>query len=369
MKLRKSSRYARRPHRDAWKSNPPVPERKVAFLPDAMDEERLRIILSEELDTRALFGLYDENLDLLEEALAIAVSARGNVVVAHGALPQLQVLERILHSLERIALQGRSIGREEVLSAVNHFSRDTEEEEEAKGESFERSVLEYIPLHRGRVRPRNARQLNYIEQIKKHDLCFAIGPAGTGKTYLAVALACLAIQENTVDRIILTRPAVEAGERLGFLPGDMAEKVDPYMRPLYDALYEFLGVDRVLRHLDRGTIEIAPLAFMRGRTLNSAFVILDEAQNATAEQMKMFLTRLGNNSRAVITGDVTQVDLPSDKPSGLLQARDILQGIEGIAFVEFTRHDVVRHPLVESIIDAYERFTQRNKTPQPEPKE
>jgi phosphate starvation-inducible PhoH-like protein len=214
----------------------------------------------------------------------------------------------------------------------------------------------YISAHKRTIAPKSIAQKDYIDAIRKNDIVFGIGPAGTGKTYLAMAMAVAALAKNEIMRIVLTRPAVEAGERLGFLPGDLAEKVNPYLRPLYDALNDMVDVDRARRYMERGTIEVAPLAFMRGRTLNDAFVILDEAQNTTHEQMKMFLTRLGYGSKAVITGDVTQTDLPAGRDSGLVEAREILKDVSGIRFVAFTERDVVRHRLVQAIVAAYDRL-------------
>ena len=212
-----------------------------------------------------------------------------------------------------------------------------------------------VQTHRGQIRGRGANQVQYLAHIRSADLAFGIGPAGTGKTYLAVACAVEALQADRVRRLVLVRPAVEAGERLGFLPGDLTQKVDPYLRPMYDALYEMLGFDRVMRYMERNVIEVAPLAFMRGRTLNDAFIILDEAQNTTQEQMKMFLTRIGFGSRAVVTGDVTQTDLPSSRISGLRHVVEVLSGVPGVAFTWFSSNDVVRHPLVQRIVQAYER--------------
>ena len=219
----------------------------------------------------------------------------------------------------------------------------------------------FFETPRRRVHARGGNQRAYVRNIREQDLIFGIGPAGTGKTYLAVAGAVEALESDQVRRIVLVRPAVEAGERLGFLPGDLAQKVDPYLRPMYDALYEMLGFDRVGRLIERSVIEVAPLAFMRGRTLNESFVILDEAQNTTSEQMKMFLTRLGFDSKAVVTGDITQIDLPAEKRSGLVEAAEVLRGVEGIGFMRFTELDVVRHPLVQSIIRAYDRHGSRAK--------
>ena len=233
------------------------------------------------------------------------------------------------------------------------------EDEELDQESNE---ITSIKTKRGLVKGRSVNQRLYLKNILSHDICFGIGPAGTGKTYLAVACAVAALEQDLVRRIVLVRPAVEAGERLGFLPGDMTQKIDPYLRPLYDALYEMLGFERVARHIDRNVIEVAPLAFMRGRTLNEAFVILDEAQNTTVEQMKMFLTRIGFGSTAVITGDITQIDLPQDKKSGLRHVIDILKDEEQISFTFFNSRDVVRHPLVARILNAYEKYEKKQET-------
>jgi phosphate starvation-inducible PhoH-like protein len=222
----------------------------------------------------------------------------------------------------------------------------------------------YVTAKKGAVTPKSPAQKEYIEAIRQHDIVFGIGPAGTGKTYLAMAMAVAAFMKGQVSRIILTRPAVEAGETLGFLPGDLAEKVDPYLRPLYDALHDMMRFEKVAALMEKGVIEVAPIAFMRGRTLNDSFIILDEAQNTTSEQMKMFLTRIGFNSKAVITGDITQIDLPPERMSGLIETKNILQGIEGIRFVYFSKQDVVRHKLVQEIIRAYEELDARKRGPQ-----
>src|SRR5581483_10756398 len=272
-----------------------------------------------------------------------AIEVRGDDV-------QVELATRILRQLYGLVEAGYPLYASDVSYAVRILSADRSAN---LRENFLATV--FTSAHKRTIAPKSIAQKHYIDSIRKHDIVFGIGPAGTGKTYLAMAMAVAALVKDEVARIVLTRPAVEAGERLGFLPGDLAEKVNPYLRPLYDALNDMVDVDRARRYMDRGTIEVAPLAFMRGRTLNDSFVILDEAQNTTREQMKMFLTRLGFGSKTVITGDVTQIDLPSGKTSGLIEARDILQGVEGIRFVQFTERDVVRHRLVQQIIAAYER--------------
>ncbi len=297
-----------------------------------------------------LVGQYDENLKLLEETFEVAVATRGNEFTVKGEEDQVALVDRILQELATLASRGYFIGKRDIEAAIRIISQDQD------------ARLLDVYLHSIQVSPRKASinpkslvQKRYIEAMGKYDLVFGIGPAGTGKTYLAMAMAIAALQQKQCSRIILTRPAVEAGEKLGFLPGDMYEKVNPYLRPLYDALYDMLDIDRARKLIERGLIEIAPIAFMRGRTLNDSFVILDEAQNTTSEQMKMFLTRLGYDSKAVVTGDITQIDLPSDKTSGLKQVQNILRDIKGIRFVYFTKNDVVRHKLIQDIIEAYDR--------------
>jgi phosphate starvation-inducible PhoH-like protein len=261
----------------------------------------------------------------------------------------------VLEQLYAVLRSGRSVNARDVRAAIGMVS---EEPEVDLNEVYE-DVLGAAGSRR-RVRAKNLSQRRYVEMMRTHDVGFAVGPAGTGKTYLAMAMAVAALNRKETSRIILTRPAVEAGERLGFLPGDLSEKVDPYMRPLYDALHDMMPFETIGRLMERGVIEVAPLAFMRGRTLNDSFVILDEAQNTTSEQMKMFLTRLGFDSKAVVTGDVTQVDLPNGTESGLVEATRVLDGVEGIGFMAFSKADVVRHPLVQSIIHAYERRGSRS---------
>ena len=301
-----------------------------------------------------LFGTHDENLRLIEEAFEVRLSARGGRVTIEGSPTAASLAERLLTGLSALLVAGYRIRPTDVDTAIRVLdqSPETSLEEFFLGDGLLATV-------RGLVAPRSLNQQIYLKAMADHDLVITIGPAGTGKTYLAVAMAAAALQEKRLRRIVLARPAVEAGERLGFLPGDLAEKVNPYLRPLYDALYDLIGFEKVGRMLERGTIEVAPLAFMRGRTLNDSFVILDEAQNTTTEQMKMFLTRIGFNSKAVVTGDVTQVDLPAGKMSGLREAREVLDGVDGLRFVELSERDVVRHRLVQRIIGAYERHDRR----------
>ena len=264
---------------------------------------------------------------------------------------QVEAAVRLFERLVAMARSGRTVTPSEVRRALRSQGEPLEFE---AGRSGTEALL--VTSSGKPINPRTAGQAVYAEAIQHHDLTFAIGPAGTGKTYLAVTMAVVALRARTVQRIVLTRPAIEAGEKLGFLPGDIAAKVDPYLRPLYDALYEMVGPERFARLSERGVIEVVPLAFMRGRTLNDAFIILDEAQNTTREQMKMFLTRMGFGSKAVVTGDITQIDLPRDRTSGLVEAREIFAGLEGIAFVALSEGDVVRHELVQTIVRAYERF-------------
>jgi phosphate starvation-inducible protein PhoH and related proteins len=290
-----------------------------------------------------LCGPLDENLRLLESRLGVVVRRRGDTFRVIGE--RASQAEDMLRELFRMAKE------EEVTPEHVHLAlKDIEDAPPAAHSGSEQLVR----VQRGAIRARGAHQREYLAQIRASDLTFGIGPAGTGKTYLAVACAVEALQTDRVRRIVLVRPAVEAGERLGFLPGDLTQKVDPYLRPMYDALYEMMGFDRVARFIERNVIEVAPLAFMRGRSLNDSFIILDEAQNTTVEQMKMFLTRIGFGSKAVVTGDVTQTDLPVGKISGLRHVVDVLNGIEGVAFTFFDAKDVVRHPLVQRIVQAYE---------------
>ena len=309
-----------------------------------------QFIVANEETVPSLFGELDRNLRLIEEMYGVQVSARGSKVLIEGEEKAVARVERLFKQLSAMIAENVITHKEDVSSAIRAFSADP-------SMSLKEIFQETIPVsqRKRQVAAKNETQRKYIEAIKQHDIVFGIGPAGTGKTYLAMAMAVSALLRREASRIILVRPAVEAGEKLGFLPGDLAEKVNPYLRPLYDALYDMIETEKANKLVERGDIEIAPLAFMRGRTLNDSFIILDEAQNTTSEQMKMFLTRLGFNSRTVVTGDVTQIDLPGEKASGLVEVQTILEGIEGIRFVYFTHKDVVRHKLVQQIIRAYER--------------
>jgi phosphate starvation-inducible PhoH-like protein len=310
---------------------------------------------------RLLTGHRDEHLKGVEKQTGTIVSARGTTVTIKGEPEAVRLASRALNQLYGLAKQGYPLYLDDVLKAVEHLASDRGA---SLGEVFLDQVT--IPTTNHRIAPKGPTQKAYIDAIREHDIVFGIGPAGTGKTYLAMAMAVRAFMNKEVKRIVLARPAVEAGEKLGYLPGDLAQKVDPYLRPLYDALHDMMNLEKAQKLIERGTIEIAPLAFMRGRTLNDSFVILDEAQNSTPEQMKMFLTRLGYNSCAVITGDITQVDLPLQQRSGLVHASNILRNIEGIQFVEFTKLDVVRHPLVQRVIAAYEVDDERQQSPEAE---
>jgi phosphate starvation-inducible PhoH-like protein len=301
-----------------------------------------------------LFGPNDQNIKFLESVLNVRVDARGGDLIIHGEDEAIETFERLLDDFATLVEEGRPPSERDLKLVLRQIAEDRSY---SLREHFRIGTLN--PTGKKVVTARSANQLRYIQAMERSDLVFAIGPAGTGKTYLAVAMAVQMLMNKRVNRIILTRPAVEAGEKLGFLPGDLQEKVDPYLRPLYDALYDIMDYERVERFLERRIIEIAPLAFMRGRTLGDSFIILDEGQNTTSEQMKMFLTRIGLDSKVVVTGDVTQIDLPPGKRSGLVEAREILSGIEGIEFVYFTEKDVVRHPLVKAIIRAYEERSKK----------
>ena len=324
------ARYARRPMTETTHHD---------FALEPADGERLA----------NLAGPFDEHLRQIELRLGVEIANRGNVFRVTGAEPSVRASERVLRDLYAST-------EHETLTAPQINLRLSE----AGVEDIEARIAEgtqdvAVKTKRGTVRGRGANQQRYLHAIATHDISFGVGPAGTGKTWLAVAMAVDALNSNRVQRLILVRPAVEAGEKLGFLPGDLTQKVDPYLRPLYDALYEMLGIEKVMKLIERNVIEIAPLAYMRGRTLNDAFVILDEAQNTTIEQMKMFLTRIGFGSVAVVTGDMTQTDLPRQVKSGLRDAIEVLRDVDGVSFTFFTARDVVRHPLVQRIVRAYER--------------
>ncbi len=311
---------------------------------------------SQELDfadnavAQQLFGDLNRNLLTIEQATGVTINARGNSLQIKGRVHAVDLAASTLQQMYGLLLKGYPVFSQDIAFGVKILESSPQARLE---EIFLDKVC--ITARKRVISPKSINQKLYIEAIREDDIVFGVGPAGTGKTYLAVAMAVSALAHEQVAKIILTRPAVEAGEKLGFLPGDMAQKVDPYLRPLTDAINEMLGQDKTQELVERGVIEVAPLAFMRGRTLNNAFIILDEAQNTTREQMKMFLTRIGFDSRAVITGDVTQIDLPGSQKSGLIQAERILTGIKGIAFRHFTKADVVRHPLVQEIIQAYEQ--------------
>jgi phosphate starvation-inducible PhoH-like protein len=311
-----------------------------------------------ELPPRAvetLFGVHDQNIKYLESLLDVRVDARGQDLTLDGDPQDVATAERIIEDFAELFREGKNFTDKELREA---FAQIAEDRAYSLRDYFTKA--RFNPAGKKQVAPKSANQRRYIEAIQNSDVVFGIGPAGTGKSYLAVAMAVQALTQKQVSRIILARPAVEAGERLGFLPGDLQEKVDPYLRPLYDALFDLMDAERVAKMLEKRIIEVAPLAFMRGRTLGDAFIILDEAQNTTSEQMKMALTRIGFGSKAVITGDVTQIDLPTGKRSGLIEAERILSGVEGIEFVYFTDKDVVRHRLVQQIIKAYESQTNKS---------
>lgn len=316
----------------------------------------VKVIVGNNGEAANLFGLHDENLKYIESHAGARIVARGNEVYISGERQEVEELEELFHQLLGLVRIGSTINTNTINYAWDQVRRRKKRKDTSSPDLAEAlgEVL-YITPRGKQIRPKTLGQLRYVQAIRQHDIVFGIGPAGTGKTYLAVVMAVCALRSRSVERIILARPAVEAGEKLGFLPGDLQEKVNPYLRPLYDGLYDVLGMETAQKYMEKNIIEIAPLAYMRGRTLDDAFIILDEAQNTTSEQMKMFLTRLGFGSRAVITGDITQIDLPRDVTSGLVEAQRILQGIEGIAFEYLTEADVVRHPLVQKIIKAYER--------------
>ena len=313
-----------------------------------------RITVPEE-GIETLFGSYDENLKHFESLFNVRIRTHGHDLLVEGESPNLDKVDRMVDQLSSLVRDGYKLSNADVKTASALMAENGAVD--LRDHFLKGSVA---TAGKRRVAPKTANQRRYLDAIDHHDIVFGIGPAGTGKTYLAMAQAVTFLVAKKVTRIILARPAVEAGEKLGFLPGDLQEKVNPYLRPLYDALYDMLDVERVARYIERGTIEIAPIAFMRGRTLNDSFVILDEAQNTASEQMKMFLTRLGFGAKAVITGDVTQIDLPVGRTSGLVEAMKVVSAIDGISFIHFDDRDVVRHKLVQQIVKAYESFSNGN---------
>jgi phosphate starvation-inducible PhoH-like protein len=320
------------------------------------ENNKTRLIFSDINLASQLFGEYNKNLKRIAELTDVSIHARGNTIFIEGDSIAENLAKKILNQLYGLLKDGYPIYPNDVEYAVRILSED----DRIKLKDIFLDTV-YITSKKRPVIPKSQAQKEYIDAIRSSDMVFGIGPAGTGKTYLAMAMAVAAFSKGKMNRIILTRPAVEAGEALGFLPGDLAQKIDPYLRPLYDALHDMMPFEKVSSLIEQGVIEVAPLAFMRGRTLNDSFVILDEAQNTTSEQMKMFLTRIGFSSKAVITGDITQIDLPVDKPSGLIEAKSILQEIEGIKFIFFSKKDVVRHGLVQKIIKAYEDLDAKKK--------
>jgi phosphate starvation-inducible PhoH-like protein len=317
-------------------------------------EQPARVEFEDNDLVRTLCGGHNENLRLIERRLGVTVGQRGSNLLVAGEPSAVGFTDRLLRQLYELLSAGYRLYPEDVEQAIKVLSGDGA----AKLEEIFLDTV-FVSSRKRTIAPKGLAQKRYVEAIRSHDVVFGIGPAGTGKTYLAMAMAAAALVERRVKRLVLTRPAVEAGEKLGFLPGDIAEKVNPYLRPLYDALHDMMESEKVTDLIERGTIEVAPLAFMLGRTLNDSFVILDEAQNTTPEQMKMFLTRLGFGSKAVITGDATQIDLPTGKPSGLIESRRILANIEGISICQFSDVDVVRHPLVQEIVRAYDLWDQQ----------
>ena len=325
-----------------------------------MTNTRTMILSVDTMDAyMTLFGFNDQHVALIEQECAVSISLRGAELNVSGEEEGVELAISVIGKLLEMIRRGDLVDRSRIRYAIA-LAR------EGKVDMIDEILRSVVAItHRGKqIRCKTLGQQQYVEAIRNHDLTFAVGPAGTGKTYLAMALAVVALKNKEIERIVLTRPAVEAGEKLGFLPGDMTQKVDPYLRPLYDALYDFMGVDSYQKLVERGVVEVAPLAYMRGRTLSDSFIILDEAQNTTSEQMKMFLTRLGFNSKVVVTGDVTQTDLPFGKRSGLAEALDILGDIPEIGIVRLTSKDVVRHELVQRIVDAYDAyFTEKKQAP------
>ncbi len=321
---------------------------------ETTERENVTIQLDSPEEFIGLFGIREENLALFKDELGVEIYARGDSVSLSGEPEKVALAEITLNTLRDILRRGESIDRTRIRYAIALAA-------EGKSDRIGEIMRDVIAItYRGRpVKCKTLGQKQYVDAIRDNTCTFAVGPAGTGKTYLAIAMAVVALKNKEIEKIILTRPAVEAGEKLGFLPGDLAQKVDPYLRPLYDALHEMMGVDAYQRMVERGAVEVAPLAYMRGRTLNDAFIILDEAQNTTSEQMKMFLTRMGMGSKMVITGDVTQIDLPMGKKSGLVEALEVLKNVNDIAIVKLSHRDVVRHELVQAIVRAYEKYAQK----------
>ena len=322
-------------------------ERRTSFLTET---RKIPLTLDSMDAYMALFGLNDQNVALVEQECGVAVSLRGSELFLTGEAEDAGLAESVILKLLEMIRRGDLVDRTRIRYAIA-LAREGDVD---RIDEILRSVVAIT--HRGKqIRCKTLGQQEYVQAIRDHDLTFAVGPAGTGKTYLAMALAVVALKNKEIERIVLTRPAVEAGEKLGFLPGDLTQKVDPYLRPLYDALYDFMGVDSYQKLLERGVVEVAPLAYMRGRTLDNAFVILDEAQNTTVSQLKMFLTRMGRNARFIVTGDVTQIDLPRREDSGLVPVIDMLRGIDGIGIAGFDNRDIIRHRLVKHIVEAFEK--------------
>lgn len=330
---------------------------KKIILPKNSEIATKKLVIPDQEIFRYLCGEHNTHLKILEERIGVILYVRGSVIIIQGHEWEVDLAENILMQLTELIKSNYPVYPSDVDYAIRILSNDPNMDLK---KIFKDEIL--ISSKKKVITPKTINQKKYIECIRKYDIVFGIGPAGTGKTYLAMAMAISSLMKKEISRVILTRPAVEAGEKLGFLPGDIYEKVNPYLRPLYDALHDMMDFESASRLLQQGVIEVAPLAFMRGRTLNDAFVILDEAQNATHEQMKMFLTRLGFSSKAVITGDITQTDLPQGKISGLHRAREILKDIKGIKFIYFSKDDVVRHPLVQEIIEAYEKAERENNS-------
>jgi phosphate starvation-inducible PhoH-like protein len=318
--------------------------------------KKKRILSLEGVDPLRLLGVGDRNIRLIEDHFDEKLVVRGDRITVESSPKNLEEITSVLERLIRMAGSGRTVTEGDVLSVIRGSETDR-----GQIETLDRDIVFYSRTRRRGIAPRSIRQKEYVDKIRKYDVVFAIGPAGTGKTYLAIAMALAALKSKEVQRIFISRPVVEAGENLGFLPGDMQEKIDPYLRPIFDAMRDMVGHETMQRMIESGTVEITPLAYMRGRTLNDCFAVLDEAQNSTIMQMKMFLTRLGANAKAVITGDITQIDLLDPNSSGLVAVKDILEGIDGIEFITFGEEDVVRHRLVKRIIRAFSTMSQKNR--------